>query len=52
VWLVEKTFRATRRDRDGGDGDGWRNGQEERNIRYVAITRSKAELIWLQGEIE
>jgi hypothetical protein len=48
VWLLESTFRSKRRD----DAGGWRKGTEEENIRYVAITRSKQELIWLTGEID
>lgn len=50
VWLLETTFKAKRRGED--EGDGWRSGAEEANIRYVAITRSKHELVWLQGDLE
>ena len=49
VWLLTKTFRRSRR---GEDGSQWRSGSEEENIRYVAITRSKHELIWLNGDLE
>lgn len=47
VWLLSATFCKSR-----GETTTWREGTEEENIRYVAITRAKHELVWLDGDVK
>ncbi len=48
VFLLEATFKGKRK--VDGETD-WQRGDGEQNIRYVAITRAKRELVWVPGEL-
>ena len=46
VWLLEDTFFSRAK-----DCPPWADKSEEANIEYVAITRAKAELVWVEGKL-
>jgi len=46
VWLLEDTFFSKRK-----DCPPWCNKSEEANIEYVAVTRAKSELVWVEGKL-
>lgn len=46
VWLLESTFFSRK-----SDCPPWVDTGEESNIEYVAITRAKRELVWVEGTL-
>lgn len=46
VWLLKDTFFSLKK-----DPPPWADAAEEKNIQYVAVTRAKKELVWVEGSL-